>query len=976
MKRYRDGSITATGVIVTAPSVVCVSSDANDAAAATARLRATVQAAVDAERSVLDVPSIRVVLQSVDAALDASDSSSSSSALPVVPEGMAEEQHGLQQDGVEHVEQQPGSEQRDEHLEHGEEPCSICYEIKDRATLDGCKHAFCSECIETACKRKRSCPLCRADIHWISTTAGTIPAPTPEREDGASVWTDEQYSHHLASIREERRAVRAREREELAQIEAEATGGGRDVDGEVVRPSPTAPTREERVQLREQRCVEQSPEQSESEPSEPEQPESVPEQSEQPEPPPPSFEALNWNLTSMGGTPVIRQLYDAAVEAGTLLVRTEVEARGFQTTLMATVPSINRAGEAADAQGQSIAWHATDYTADKLLARDFKYCASPTISCIFHEATTDRAGWCEVVHVYIPSGFLESSALDQVRTALTAAADARFEFGVDEPGRPISKDKAPGSVFGETDVLKRGGKSMEGKMRMYGCHMRRAAMGESVPDRARRWPAPYGPKGARNPVIESTIHNLATALTSAETEFSPGAAESRQLIAEKYDPEAKFRVVYGDHARSSTPFSMSLSAGYVVSPHDDSGLANEFIGFVYPTTKPLPNGHEWLFVVSGCIHPLPKTPDEVVLISVRGNGVAHGTLPTSSTEAHCANHPGVGSALVNKKEMVDILDQMKQPGALPPPSEDELTANRKREKEAAAKEAALAAAKAAASVAAASSAAEASDERDGSDESGEGSVETGDDSVETGGEGEVECEASSAAAAEVSTDSIQLLTGAGAERAERTRAINQAIGQGFGVCIQNKKPLPPGWAIGKTADGDSGSGRDFVLLCVLARARCIIAGLGVLDGSSCSSRGERVDRLVGGEGGRSDVGHVVAGLAEASGGRTADVITYRKDNLARVLLSPQGAVIFAKVRAETTEQQMRELRKKPNPNHPPTELIMKLIAVPNLELTSRVVDLWWRHHCLSVKADAMSEKTHEAIELARKAADALYEAIR
>ena len=37
--------------------------------------------------------------------------------------------------------------------------------------------------------------------------------------------------------------------------------------------------------------------------------------------------------------------------------------------------------------------------------------------------------------------------------------------------------------------------------------------------------------------------------------------------------------------------------------------------------------------------------------------------------------------------MVDILDQMKQSDALPPPIESELAANRKREKEAAAKEA-------------------------------------------------------------------------------------------------------------------------------------------------------------------------------------------------------------------------------------------------------------------------------------------------
>ena len=415
--------------------------------------------------------------------------------------------------------------------------------IKDRATLDCCSHAFCFSCIVDWCKeqakcRRAKCPICRHPIKEITTADGTTPAPTPEQEDGASEWTDEEHTLHLNSIREERRASRARERELLARIEAEATGGSRYVNGEVARPSPTAPTREERAQRHEQQRLDESPEQSESEQSESEPPESdqsEPDQPEQLEPPPrpplPSLDALNWNLTSTDGTPVnlgtalACQLYDAAVAAGTLFTRTEAEARDLETTLMATVPSIKRETEAAKAEGWPIAWHQTDYKLDKLRASGIQYCASPTISCIYHEATADQDSWYEVVHFYIPSRFFESPALDQVHTALTAAANARFEFGEDESGRPISTDKAPGSVFGETDVLKRGGKSMGGKMRMYGCHRRRAAEGESVPGCAGRWPSRYGPKGARKPAIESTVHDLASALTIAEAEFSPEAAE-------------------------------------------------------------------------------------------------------------------------------------------------------------------------------------------------------------------------------------------------------------------------------------------------------------------------------------------------------------------------------------------------------------------------------------------------------------------
>ena len=207
-------------------------------------------------------------------------------------------------------------------------------------------------------------------------------------------------------------------------------------------------------------------------------------------------------------------------------------------------------------------------------------------------------------------------------------------------------------------------------------------------------------------------------------------------------------------------------------------------------------------------------------------------------------------------------------------------------------------------------------------------------------------ETGSTETAESSTisDPIQLLDGADAVRSEVSRAIGQAKEQGFNVGLQKKRPLPAGWAIAKTANANPGSGRDFVILCVLARARCI-----------------------------------------ASGGSAADVITYRKDQAARVLLSPRGRTLFAKVRADTTPEQMNELRKKPKSIRPPTALIADLmeaglsrsvdsgLALP--DPTHVLFDLWWHHHRLSVEAMSPNA-TSEAIKCARQAANALYDAVR
>ena len=175
---------------------------------------------------------------------------------------------------------------------------------------------------------------------------------------------------------------------------------------------------------------------------------------------------------------------------------------------------------------------------------------------------------------------------------------------------------------------------MRGQMLMYGAHARRAAgASEKVPECAEKWPDRYNPNGKSGTdainAATAAVDAHTAALTTLEVDLLPEAAAARRLLAAELDPNARFRVV--ESSSESTGFSLSLTQGYVVSPHDDSGMALEMIGFVWPSDAPLPTGHEWLFCVAGCIHPLPTKKGEMVVCAVRGSGVGHGTLPTSRT---------------------------------------------------------------------------------------------------------------------------------------------------------------------------------------------------------------------------------------------------------------------------------------------------------------------------------------------------------
>ena len=277
-----------------------------------------------------------------------------------------------------------------------------------------------------------------------------------------------------------------------------------------------------------------------------------------------------------------------------------------------------------------------------------------------------------------------SAAVSTTHDALAAAARARFEFSVDDDdGRPTAtRMTTPKNIKGESHTDERGGKTMEGPMSIYGAHRRYSANdGEKVPERAQEWADRYnrnGPSNAAATAALAVVDKFSSSFSELERLVAPEAAVTRRAIAEDLDPDREFRVIAGDS--ESTAFSMSLTSGYVVSPHDDSGTALEFIVFIYPSDTPLPESHEWNFAVAGCIHPLPKKPGEIAIIGVRGSGVFHGTLPTSSTEPHLSNHPGVGSALVTKGDLVRVLRNQRMPDALPPPTPDELKKNAERVK--------------------------------------------------------------------------------------------------------------------------------------------------------------------------------------------------------------------------------------------------------------------------------------------------------
>ena len=174
-------------------------------------------------------------------------------------------------------------------------------------------------------------------------------------------------------------------------------------------------------------------------------------------------------------------------------------------------------------------------------------------------------------------------------------------------------------------------------------------------------PGLYGKNKDPNYELTALALHHFNILSLYEQWVAPAAAVQRKAVADKHDPEQQHR--FGDQpyhkdTAATTAFAGSLSASFVIEGHDDSGVpgALETVAFLN-RNGPLPAGHRWLFAVGGHVHPLPTVAGEAAMFFIKGEGVGHGTLPTSSNEPSCKTHGNIGSALVTKRSMIQSLDR-------------------------------------------------------------------------------------------------------------------------------------------------------------------------------------------------------------------------------------------------------------------------------------------------------------------------------
>ena len=206
------------------------------------------------------------------------------------------------------------------------------------------------------------------------------------------------------------------------------------------------------------------------------------------------------------------------------------------------------------------------------------------------------------------------------------------------------------------DIPRRGLKAFFGKMLMYGstnhygCNAKAFCNG-AVPTFA----GVYNPRGKVDLHLLDLVAKHSEMMTNMERYIIPEYAAQRKALMERVDPLKEHRITPNVDATA-----LSITSSYVVMPHDDSGKACEAIVFAN-SNGPLPPGHKWLFVAGGFLFALPEQMGGSALLLVKGDGVYHGTLPTSSTEP-TISHGNLGTALVSPKHTIDQLKRQLDEG--------------------------------------------------------------------------------------------------------------------------------------------------------------------------------------------------------------------------------------------------------------------------------------------------------------------------
>jgi hypothetical protein len=289
-------------------------------------------------------------------------------------------------------------------------------------------------------------------------------------------------------------------------------------------------------------------------------------------------------------------------------------------------------------QMKEVQWQSYDYNKDVLMQKGFALSNEKTLV-----AVEDGAGRFAVKYVYWPTDEPQSP-MDQLA-----------EYIYDGKGRVLRKARGL-SEFG----ARGGGKTERGSMVMFGSHNFIPGKTHKEQGILKAIPTAYRFNDNLDQHMNAALCDHVNNLTRLEKMMIPALAKARDDLALDHDPDRLHRM-----SNECTAFAASLASSYVVTAHDDSGKASETIQFTN-RFGPLPPNHSWDFAVGGHVHALPNEKGKAVLLFVEGEGVLHGTLPTSSTEP-TLDHGNHGSALVTKKHTIDSMIRQRAGADTTPP---------------------------------------------------------------------------------------------------------------------------------------------------------------------------------------------------------------------------------------------------------------------------------------------------------------------